>query len=63
MTPNAQRKIQELELVLPKGIIFGYGNLEACKRAEFVSAGCQGNAKGIGKLAAFMANKGSYDGH
>ena len=55
--------MQELELNLPKNMVYGYGNLEACKRAEFVSAGCQGNARGLAKLAAYMANKGSLDGH
>ena len=32
------------------------------KMGELVSSGCQSNARGLAKLAALMANKGSLDG-
>ena len=37
-------------------------NMPACRTAEIVSGYCNASARGLGKLAAFMANKGTFDG-
>ena len=37
-------------------------NLEALRKVENPSVTCHGSARGLAKLAAFMANKGTFRG-
>jgi len=46
-----------------KGKINTYNNNKEARKGEIVSSGCLGSARGLAKLAAIMANKGSLEGN